>query len=134
MRLGYIYTVAFLTVLFPFALHAQEEVPDVFDVFAESVTNGNARELEPIMENSLEIDLIDEILECSKVQAVHIMEMFFMKNTPQSFTILHRSGRNPMKYAIGEMSTGDEIFRITVFVGTSGSRDRIQQLRIEKVE
>jgi len=64
--------------------------------------------------------------------ATQIMKDFFVNYTPKSFSIVHKSGKAPLTYAIGSLSAGGEKFRVTLFVMTQEKGNQIQQLRIER--
>ena len=81
---------------------------------------------------NLELDVLGAINNCTKNQAKLIMKNFFTNYTPKKFSIVHKGGKTPMKYAVGSLNAGGEKFRIILFVKSNGSVDSVQQLRIEK--
>lgn len=82
--------------------------------------------------NNLELDILGNINDCSKIQATQIIKDFFITYKPSGFTIIHKSGKAPMKYAIGRLNAGGESFRVTLFVKIQPGGNQIQQLRIER--
>lgn len=116
------------TTLVPVA--AQDQ--DVFVPIGKYIQQGDPDKLSAWFASNLELDILGTVNDCSKVQACQIMKDFFMNYTPKSFTIIHKSGRPPMKYAIGTLSAGGEKFRVTLFVKTQEAGNYIQQLRIER--
>lgn len=93
---------------------------------------GNSDKLSAWFANNLELDILGSVSACSKVQATQIMKDFFVKYTPKAFSIVHKSGKAPLTYAIGNLNAGGEKFRVTLFVMTQDKGNQIQQLRIER--
>lgn len=70
----------------------------------------------------------------SKAQAEMVLKDFFSKNSPKSFTIIHRGvSKEGARYAIGTLTTtqGQNI-RTYFFFKESGGMAYIQELRFEK--
>ncbi len=111
---------------------AQNKSQDVFVPIGKYIQNGDAESLSVWFAGNLELDILGNVNDCSKVQATQIMKDFFVNYTPKSFAIIHKSGKAPMKYAIGNLNAGGETFRVTLFVKTHTNGNQIQQLRIER--
>lgn len=105
---------------------------DVFVPIAKYLQAGDSEKLSAWFAHNLEIEVLGSVNVCSKAQAKQILKEFFTNYTPKSFAIAIRSGKAPMKYAIGSLSAGGEKFRVTLFVKTQEDGNFIQQLRIEK--
>src|SRR5574344_2888651 len=105
---------------------------DVFVPISKYLKQGNTEKLSAWFAKNLELDILGNANDCSKVQATQIIKEFFTTYTPKSFVIIHKSGQAPMKYAIGTLNAGGEKFRVTLLVKTQSSGNLIQQLRIEK--
>lgn len=127
-RIILLITVAILSLNCAFA----QKQADVFVPIGKYIQMGNAEKLSAWFAGNLELDILGSVSACSKVQATQIMKDFFVKYTPKSFTIVHKSGKAPLTYAIGNLSAGGEKFRITLFVMTQEKGNQIQQLRIER--
>ncbi len=112
--------------------NAQNKNQDVFVPIGKYIQNGDAESLSVWFAGNLELDILGNVNDCSKVQATQIMKDFFVNYTPKNFTIIHKSGKAPMKYAIGNLNAGGETFRVTLFVKTHTDGNQIQQLRIER--
>lgn len=124
----------YLYILFAFAsvqLFAQQE-NDVFVPIGKYIQNGDSQKLSAWFANNLELEITGNTNDCSKIQATQIMKDFFIKYPPKTFSIIHKSGKAPMKYAIGTLTTESDSFRITLFVKTETDGNYVQQLRIEK--
>ena len=113
------------------ASFAQKQA-DVFGPIGKYLQMGDSDKLSAWFANNLELDILGSVSACSKVQATQIMKDFFVSYTPKSFSIIHKSGKAPLTYAIGSLSAGGEKFRITLFVMTQEKGNQIQQLRIER--
>ena len=68
----------------------------------------------------------------SKNQAELIIRDFFKKHPPTGFDILHKGGKVSSRYAIGNLSTSNGKFRITILIKIKEDISLINQLRIEK--
>ena len=113
------------------SIYAQKPA-DVFVPIGKYIQMGDSDKLSAWFSNNLELDILGSVSACSKVQATQIMKDFFVKYTPKSFSIVHKSGKAPLTYAIGNLSAGGEMFRVTLFVMTQDKGNQIQQLRIER--
>ena len=126
----------FLISLFTFlatTLQGQAKVEqDVFVPIAKYMQAGDSEKLSAWFAQNLEVDVMGSVNVCSKAQARQILKEFFTNYTPRSFNIAYRSGKAPMKYAIGNLNAGGEKFRVTLFVKTQEDGNFIQQLRIER--
>lgn len=125
-------SVVLLTFLCTTLVPVTAQDQDVFVPIGKYIQQGDPDKLSAWFASNLELDILGTVNDCSKVQACQIMKDFFMNYTPKSFSIIHKSGRPPMKYAIGTLSAGGEKFRVTLFVKTQESGNQIQQLRIER--
>ena len=130
MRVLALFFTLFLTI--NLNLKAQQ-AQDVFVPIGKYIQQGDSESLSAWFASNLELDILGKTNDCSKVQATQIMKDFFVTYTPKSFTIVHKSGKAPMKYAIGNLNAGGETFRVTLFVKTQKNNgNQIQQLRIER--
>lgn len=122
------------TLLFTAISSVFSQDQDVFVPIGKYIQKGDSEKLSAWFASNLELDILGNVTDCSKVQATQIMKDFFVNYTPKSFSIIHKSGKAAMKYAIGTLNAGGEKFRITLFVKTQASGNQIQQLRIEREE
>lgn len=126
-------TLLFLSfVTFPVISYAQENDRDVFVPISKYIQQGNFENLSVWFDDNLELDILGNVNECSRNQAKQIMKAFFISNTPKHFAIVHKSGKAPMQFAVGNMIAGGEKYRVTIFVKTQKNGNYIQQLKIEK--
>lgn len=105
---------------------------DVFVPISKYMAAGNVDALAAWFADNLEVSVLSRHSDASRSQARQILKNFFDTYTPRSFNITHITGKNNMKYALGTLSAGGEIFNVTIFVNCKDKSYRIQQLRIER--
>ena len=105
---------------------------DIPDVIINAIKEGNAGELAKYFNNNVELALSDIDDMYSKNQAELIIRDFFKKNPPTGFDILHKGGKETSRYAIGNLTTSNGKFRITILIKIQEDKSLINQLRIEK--
>lgn len=128
-------TALFASILFACSsINAQDSGYDVFVPIAKYLRCGDADRLSAWFADNLEIAVNSGSNDSSKKQAQQIVKTFFNSYTPRSFEINHTAGRSNMKYALGSLNAGGEMFVVTIFVNYVDNEYKIQQLKIEKVE
>lgn len=127
-------TVFALTVLTCAGVSAQEKGYDVFNPIAKYLAKGDADRLSAWFSDNLEVTIFATSNDSSRNQARQIMKSFFKSYTPRSFEISHKAGRSNMKYALGTLNAGGEMFLVTIFVNYKDSDYKIQQLKIERID
>jgi hypothetical protein len=120
--------------LFAYAsVYGQETGYDVFNPISKYLAQGDAEKLSAWFSDNLEVTIFSDSNDSSRNQAQQIMKSFFISYTPRSFEITHKAGRSNMKYALGTLNAGGEMFIVTIFVGYNDSSYKIQHLKIERV-
>ena len=114
----------------PSSAQAQENGPDVFTPIGKYIQSGDYDKLSAWFADNL--DMLGAVNNCTRNQAKLIMKNFFAHYTPKKFTILHKSGKAPMKYAVGSLSAGGERFRVILYVKTTDATSHIEQLKVER--
>lgn len=127
-----ILVIAVFTLLTAFSASAQNTQGDIFIPISKYISSSDADGLSAWFAENLEIDIMGSVNNSTRSQAKQIIKSFFSKYTPKSFSILHKSGKAPMSYAVGNLTAGGEQFRVIIYVKASGEKNEIQQLRIEK--
>ena len=112
---------------------AQDKGYDVFNPISKYLAQGDAEKLSAWFSDNLEVTIFSDSNDSSRNQARQIMKSFFRSYTPRSFEITHKAGRSNMKYALGTLNAGGEMFIVTIFVGYTDSSYKIQHLKIERV-
>ncbi len=113
---------------------AQESGYDVFNPIAKYLAQGDAERLSAWFADNLEVTIFSDSNDSSRNQARQIIKSFFRSYTPRSFEITHRAGRSNMKYALGNLNAGGEMFLVTIFAGYDGSSYKIQHFKIERID
>jgi len=111
---------------------AQDTTQDVFTPIGKYIQSGDYEKLSAWFADNLELDMLGAVNNCTRNQAKLIMKNFFTRYTPKKFTILHKSGKAPMKYAVGSLSAGGERFRVILYVKTTDAESHIEQLKVER--
>lgn len=112
---------------------AQEGGYDVFNPISKYIAKGDAEKLSAWFSDNLEVTIFSTSNDSSRNQARQIMRTFFRSYTPRSFEITHKAGRANMKYALGTLNAGGELFVVTIFVNYKDQEYRIQHLKIERM-
>jgi len=110
----------------------QKQGGDVFIPIAKYIQKGDADRLSAWFADNLEVEIFGQKNACSRTQATQIIKNFFSQHTPKSFSIIHKSGNPPMKYAIGNLNTGSENLRVVLLVRTNPGTPQILRIRIER--
>ena len=113
---------------------AQDRGYEVFTPISKYLAQGDADKLSAWFSDNLEVTIFSDSNDSSRNQARQIMKSFFRSYTPRSFEITHKAGRSNMKYALGTLNAGGEMFIVTIFVGYSESSYKIQHLKIERAD
>ena len=116
------------------AVKAQDSGYDVFNPIAKYITQGDAEKLSAWFSDNLEVTIFSDSNDSSRKQAREILKSFFKSYTPRSFNITHKAGRSNMKYALGTLNAGGEVFIVTIFVNYKDNGYKIQHLKIEHAE
>ena len=113
---------------------AQDTGYDVFNPISKYLALGDADKLSAWFSDNLEVTIFSDSNDSSRNQACQIMKSFFKSYAPRSFEISHKAGRSNMKYALGTLNAGGEMFLVTIFVNCKGSDYRIKQMKIERID
>ncbi len=119
-----------LSVVFVLAsILVKAQIPDELVL---SLKTGNASGLASYFNQNIELFVLDSDDVYSRAQAEQIVSNFFNQNKASDFTIIHQSGKEDTKYAIGKLSTNNGVFRVSFLMKNDNSKPVIHQLRIEK--
>ncbi len=104
---------------------------DLPDGIVNALKTGNAKELSKFFNSNIDLTVIEKQDIYSKPQAEIILKEFFSKNPPSNFTVLHQGGKEGAKYIIGNLTTSNGTFRVSLLLKNQDNTQVIQQLRIE---
>lgn len=124
--------ISMLTVLC-IGMNAQDKAHDAFAPIGKYFAMGDAEKLSAWFSDNLEVTIFSTSNDSSRSQARQILKSFFKSYTPRSFELNHIAGRSSMKYALGTLNAGGEVFLVTIFVAFQEDSYRIQQIKIERL-
>lgn len=107
---------------------------DVFVPISKYIEMGDSEKLSAWFSDNLEVTIFSNSNDSSRNQAKQIIKSFFKSYTPRTFKITHKAGRPNMKYALGTLTAGGEMFLVTIFVGFKDAEYKIQQFKIERID
>ncbi len=107
---------------------------DIFDDIGSAIRSGDARLIARYFNNNVDLTIFNQEEVYSKAQAEMVLKDFFSKNSPKSFTIIHRGvSKEGARYAIGTLTTAQgQNIRTYFFFKESGGSAYIQELRFER--
>lgn len=107
---------------------------DIFNDISNAIRSGEAKAITNFCGSTVNVTILNQEDVYSKAQAEQVLKAFFAKNTPRSFTIVHKGGsKEGSKYAIGSMVTSQGIkFRVYLLFKLTGSGETLQEIRFEK--
>ncbi len=129
-----VFLAAVSVMLYGFDASAQDSGYDVFNPIAKYITHGDAERLSAWFSDNLEVTIFSDANSSSRNQARQIVKSFFKSYTPRSFEITHKAGRSNMKYALGNLNAGGEMFLVTIFVSYDNNSYKIQHFKIERID
>ncbi len=107
---------------------------DVYSDITNAIRSGEARSVAVYFNNTVDMTINNNEDVYSKIHAEQVLKEFFKKNTPKSFTLIHKGvSKEGSKYAIGNMaSSNGSKYRVYLFIKQVGSKELIQEIRFEK--
>jgi hypothetical protein len=105
-----------------------------FDNITKAISTGNVTALEPYLDKSVEISILEQENVYGKTEAVQILKNFFLKNKPVTFSQMHtgQSKGKEAQYSIGSMNTATGSFRVYTYVRVEGDKCFVQEIRFDK--
>ena len=103
------------------------------DDIAKAIRKGSSSELATYFSRTLDLTVPDNEGSYSSSQAEMILKNFFTKYPPKTFVINNRSGaKSETQFAIGQLSSGKDVFRVFFMIKEVAGKSCIQQFKIEK--
>ena len=125
---------ALVALLAPLSVGGQTpQKGDVFIPISKYISQGDVQSLSAWFADNLEISIISSTNDSSKKQARQILKSFFDDHTPRAFEITHQASSANMKYALGSLTAGGEIYQVTIFLNLKGDAYQIQQFKIDRI-
>lgn len=103
-------------------------------VISHALSNGDVEKLSEYFDDNVEIVVLENEDIYNKIEAKKIIQAFFEKNKPKSFSQVHQgtSKSKGSKYCIGNLVAGGSSYRVYLYLKTQGNKYLIQELRIDK--
>ncbi|MDP4184938.1 MAG: DUF4783 domain-containing protein [Bacteroidota bacterium] len=114
-----------------FGYSAKAQIPDEIIL---SLKSGNAKTLAKHFSSNVELTVLDREDVYSKAQAEQLVRNFFEKYSPDKFFLIHQGTQEGRPYAIGNLQSGRNTFRVSFLLRKGEGDYKIHMLRIEKVD
>ena len=102
---------------------------------ATALKSGNSAAVAKYFDVSVDLTIPGSEGVFSKAQAELILKKFFSTNKPSAFDVIHSGdSKNDSHYSIGNLKTGNGIYRTFILYKESGGAITILELRIEPAE
>ena len=117
---------AFLIAISSFA---QSGIDDVIS----AIKSGNASGVTKYFDNYVDISMPDKSSKYSKSQGEVILKDFFTNNGVRNFEVKFKGNNDNGDYCIGTLQTKNGSYRATVYMRLKGSKQVIQDIRIQQL-
>ncbi|HKI87962.1 MAG TPA: DUF4783 domain-containing protein [Draconibacterium sp.] len=125
-----LFTIFLISGMMAATVQSQAQIPNEILL---SFQSGNAKVLSRYFNQNVDLVVLDDQNVYSKAQAQQIVGNFFSNYPPESFSIVHDSGKEGSKYVIGTLKTKNGSFRVYFLLKQNEGKEYIHQLRIEKL-
>ena len=107
---------------------------DIYDDINNAIQSGNSTVIAGYFNTTVDLTILAQEEVYSKTQAEIILKDFFSKNTPKTFSILHKgTSKEGSMYGIGSLLTNQGgSFRVYFYLKQISGKSYIQELRFEK--
>ena len=107
---------------------------DIYDDISNAIKSGNSNAIANYFSSTVDLTILSVEDVYSKAQAEIILKDFFSKNTPKSFSILHKgTSKEGAMYGIGSLITEQgKSYRCYFYLKQNDRKFFIQELRFEK--
>lgn len=96
----------------------------------EAFKTGNAVKIAAFFGENVDLSVLGTANLYSSSQTQQILQHFFDEHVPSDFAIIHKGQAKTSQYFIGELTTADGIYRVTINSKTEGNRKVINSLSI----
>jgi hypothetical protein len=123
----------FVIVTLTLVLSSAKPTNDIFKEVENAISLGNAKMMVSYLNTSIELETPSSKGIYSRSQAELIIDKFFQKYPPISFTIAQKGNSSGgSRFAVGNyVSTRERTFRVTLFIKKSGADYLIQEIKFE---
>ncbi|MCH5329093.1 MAG: DUF4783 domain-containing protein [Coprobacter sp.] len=118
-----------LFMLMSAAGYSQDAIQQISAAFRSADTAA----LELLLDDKVQIAVNGQQQLLSRKEAGKEIALFFTKNNPSGFSVIHQSRKGQSQYMIGRLDTESGGFRVYCLISTDKNRNKIAQIRIEKL-
>lgn len=118
----------YIPLFFLFSFTVASSLSDIIRAFK----SGDAAAVSSALDQSVEITINAKNNSYNRSQAQQVIRDFFSMNTVRDFKVLHQSENAGSAYCIGQLSTSNGTFRVTLFAKDKGGKTVLQEIRFEK--
>ena len=106
---------------------------DIYEDFGNAIRSGDAKQVAVYFGNTIDLTLLNQEDIYSKAQAEQILRDFFSKNSPKSFSIVHKgSSQEGTLYGIGTLTSSNaKTYRVSFYMKSVNGKSSLLELRIE---
>jgi hypothetical protein len=103
---------------------------DLLDDIGNAIRSGDAKAVSRYFGNTVDLTILNQEEVYSKVQAEQILREFFNKNTPRTFTVIHKGeSKEGARYAIGSLlTTQGTTYRVYFYLKQQSGSAIIQEI------
>lgn len=129
-KIVYLLFITWIVGILPNEINAQADgIPEGIVL---SFKAGNATELSKFFHSTIELIILDKEDVYSRSQAEQIIRKFFSEHKPGAFRIIFEGGKENSRYAIGNLQTPGQTYRVYILLKNQDGSPFIHQLRIEE--
>ena len=128
-----IFLIGFFTITTLVIVFTSFDAEDIRTNINYAIKNGNAQQLSPYLNSTVEMNVLGNEGYFSKAQATSILSDFFKNNPPKNFEV-KQGGSNTenTKFSIGNYNTNAGTFKIYYVVKKENNTELIHKFTIEK--
>ena len=128
-----IFLIGFFTITTLVIVFTSFDAEDIRTNINYAIKNGNAQQLSPYLNSTVEMNVLGNEGYFSKAQATSILSDFFKNNPPKNFEV-KQGGSNTenTKFSIGNYTSGATVFKIYYVVKKENNTELLHKLTIEK--
>lgn len=96
----------------------------------EAFKTGSAEKIATYFGENVDLSILGKTNLYSSSQAQQILQHFFTDHVPTEFSVIHKGQAKTNQYLIGELTTANGVYRITINSKAEGNRKVINSLTI----
>ncbi|MBU6341208.1 MAG: DUF4783 domain-containing protein [Bacteroidetes bacterium] len=123
----------FVLLLVPAVMWANQGNPSL-ETISAALNTGDVETLSKYFADNVEISIQDKEQVYRKADAADVLRNFFTANKAKNFSQVHKgaSRENSDQYCIGNLSAGNNNYRVYLYLKVSGANMFIQEIRLDK--